>query len=184
LSATPRPSGTLKWHPPFPGFVVDVIVLFRFLHILGVAFFLGGIGTQAAWKVFSDRSRSARDAAAVHDKLVRVDRLFTGPSALLIFVTGYVSHRILQETRIAEAGWVFWGLVLMFIALGLWYFGMRPLELKMADAAEDAADRGENLGRDYARLSGTWFTFWAAVTGLIVIVAMMMVFRWPAGPVF
>lgn len=154
-------------------------LVLTFIHLVSVAFLLGGLGTQAIWKVSADRSRDARVIAAIHDKLVTVDRAVTGPAAFLTFATGYAVIRVLGYFggSIGGAAWALWGLILMFLALAFWYFGLRPLELKMADAADAAASGGAQLGPEHARRSATWLVLWAVVVGLIVVVAGLMVFK-------
>jgi len=79
--------------------------------------------------------------------------------------------------RIAAAGWALWGLILMFVAIGVWWFGMRPLEHKMADLADAAVEGRAELGPEYARKSGTWLLLWGGTVGLILVVAYLMVFK-------
>ncbi len=154
-------------------------LLLRFLHVVSASFLLGGLGTQAAWKVMADRTRDPRAIADVLDQLVRVDRLVTGPSAIVVFASGYAVIRVLGHWggAIAAAPWALWGLILLFTALAAWFFGLRPLALRMADAAGAAVDAGTPLGADYGRWSATWLALWAIVIALILTVAALMVWK-------
>lgn len=162
--------------------VADAQTVLKLVHFVAVSFLLGGLGTQALWKLAADRSREPRRIADVHDTLLAVDRWVTGPSALVVFASGYVVIRILGGFggSIAGAPWALWGLILLFLSLAIWYFGMRPTAHKLADLADDAVAKGVPLDREYASRSVTWLALWGVVVAIILVVAGLMVFK-PGG---
>lgn len=152
----------------------------RTVHLLGVALFLGGLATALLWKLSADRSGDAGFAARAHRTLRRMDARVVGPGALLTFAGGYAMVRVLGG-RIAQHAFVLWGLVLMFAALALWYFGMRRLGDALADEAE-AAERGRRpLDAAYAKRSVAWLACGGGAVLLVLVVLVLMVFRLPGG---
>jgi uncharacterized membrane protein len=152
----------------------------RFLHILGAMLFLGGLVAALYWKLTADRSGDAAHAAKVHARLRRADRHLVGTGALLTFAAGYSMVRFLGG-RISEHAFVLWGLIVMFAALALWYFPMRRLGDALTKEAEVCALKGEPLTQAYAAKSVAWLALGIMATTLVVVVAVMMVFRLPGG---
>ena len=150
------------------------------LHIFGVVLFLGGLAGALYWKLGADRAADAAFAARVHRRIRRMDAHFVGPGALVTFVAGYAMVRGFGS-RIAERPFALWGLILMFTALGFWYFGMRRLGDKLAEEAEASSLNREPLSQSYAGRSVLWLTFAFLAVGLVAAVAVMMVFRYPGG---
>ena len=57
----------------------------------------------------------------------------------------------------------------------VWYFGLRPLEVKMADLAETSAGRSELPGLEYGRASALWVgLLWVVVVLILVVVGVMV----------
>jgi uncharacterized membrane protein len=152
----------------------------RALHILGAVLFLGGLVTAMFWKLSADRSNDAAFAARVHRRLRRADARIVGPGALVTFAAGYLMIR-LYGTRIIERRVALWGLILMFAALALWYFGMRRLGDRLAKEADALAAGGQPLSRAYAKASVGWLALGGFATALVTIVAVMMSV-WPPAP--
>ncbi|HWH07733.1 MAG TPA: DUF2269 family protein, partial [Candidatus Thermoplasmatota archaeon] len=103
-----------------------------------------------------------------------------GPGALLTFVGGYAMVRFLGG-RIAQHAFVLWGLILMFLALGLWYFGMRRLGDALADEAEAAERNRQPLSTAYGKRSVGWLAYGGGAVLLVLTVVVLMVFRLPGG---
>lgn len=139
----------------------------RFLHILGAMVFLGALTVALWWKLGADRSGDAAFAAATHRRLRKMDGQVVGPAALVTFAAGYAMVRFLGG-RISQHTFVLIGLVLMFSALGLWYFGMRGTGDRLADAT--------SLDADYARRSAVWVGCASLSVLLVVATAAIMVF--------
>lgn len=153
----------------------------KYLHIVASVVLLGNFLALVAWKVAADRSRDVAAMAFTMDRIHRFDGLVTAVSGLLVFAFGYVGVRGFG-TRIANAPFALWGLILMTVAGLIWYFGMRPLEVRMADLSEEALARGQNAPREYYRASGLWFLCVGLVVALVLVIAALMVFKpdvWP-----
>lgn len=152
----------------------------RLVHILAAMTFLGSLVTALWWKLGVDRSMDAAFAARTHRRLRKLDAQVLGPVALLIFATGYPMVRFFGG-RIAQHLFVLFGLIFLFTALGLWYFGMRNLGDKLASDAESAEARRAPLERDYARRSAAWVGCAGGAILFVVLAAAFMVFRLPSG---
>lgn len=150
----------------------------RLVHIVGVVLFLGGLVMALLWKLAADRSGDAAFASRVHRTLRKMDGRVIGPGALLTFAGGYAMVRFLGG-RISHHAFVLWGLILMFLALALWYFGMRNVGERLADEAEAAAKNGAPLSNEYAKRSVAWLAFGAGAVLLVLVVVILMVFRLP-----
>lgn len=153
----------------------------KYLHIIASVVLLGNFIALAGWKIAADRSRDAKAIAFTMDRIHRFDGVITATSGLLVFAFGYIGVRGFG-VRIANAPFAMWGLILMTVAGLVWYFGMRPLEVRMADLAEDALSKGKNPSREYYRASGLWFACVGTVVFLVLVIAALMVFKpdiWP-----
>lgn len=147
----------------------------RSVHILGAMVFLGALVVALWWKLGADRSGDAAFAARTHRRLRKLDGQFIGPSALVTFAAGYAMVRFLGG-RIAEHGFVLAGLIMLFSALGLWYFGMRNLGEKLAVDAESAEGARQNLGAEYAKRSAAWVGCGIAAVLIVVATVFVMVY--------
>lgn len=152
----------------------------RLLHILGAMVFLGALVVALWWKLAADRSGDPAFAARTHRALRRLDGQIVGPAALVTFAAGYAMVRFLGG-RIAQHMFVLFGLIWLFLALGLWYFGMRGLGDKLAGDAEAAEGARQPLGAEYARRSAAWIGCAGGAALLVVVAAIFMVFRLPSG---
>ena len=148
------------------------------LHMLGVALFLGGLVAALFWKLAADRSGDPAFAAGVHERLRKMDGAVIGPGALVTFAAGYGMVRFFGH-RIAETPFALWGLILMFLALGLWYFGMRRVGDSLVDEARAARDNRQPLSKDYAARSVAWLGCAFGAIGLVALTAVIMVFHFP-----
>lgn len=151
----------------------------KLLHLLGVVAFVGGLAMAIYWKLAGDRSNDPLFAARVHARIRRADAHVVGPGALVTFAAGYIMLRGFGE-RIAQHPFALWGLILMFTALGFWYFGMRRLGDALVVEAESAAANRQPLTPLYAKRSVGWLACAVAALLLVVAVAVMMVFKLPA----
>jgi uncharacterized membrane protein len=162
--------------------ILDAVKL---VHILAGVFLLGNWASLAIWKATADRSGDANIMAAVADRVYRLDRKVTTPVAVVAFAAGYGIIRPLGGFGglVADNGWAVWGLVAFFLSLAVWYFGLRPLEVRMADLAEGSAQRKENASAEYRRASVVWLLLIAVAILLGIVAAGLMVFKpviWPA----
>jgi uncharacterized membrane protein len=147
----------------------------RLLHVLGAMVFLGALLVALWWKLGVDRSGDAAFAARTHRRLRKLDGQVIGPAAILTFAAGYAMVRFLGG-RIAQHTFVLLGLILMFLALALWYGGMRNLGEKLVVDAESAEAQRAPLSAQYARRSAGYVACAAGAALLVVVTAAIMVY--------
>ena len=152
----------------------------RLVHLLGVVMPVGGLVTALLWKLAADRSGEPAFAARVHRTLRRMDGWLIGPGVLLTFAGGYAMVRFLGG-RIAQHMFVLWGLIVMTLAVFLWYFGMRKLGDALAEEADVAAKSGQPLSLAYGKKSAAWVLCAGGAVALVIVVTILMVFRLPSG---
>lgn len=152
----------------------------RLLHILAAMTFLGSLVTALWWKLGVDRTLDAAFAARTHRRLRKLDAQVLGPTALIIFASGYTMVRFFGG-RIAQHLFVLFGLVFLFAALGFWYLGMRRLSDDLAKEAESAEARRAPLDHAYAKKSAAWVGCAGAAALFVVLAAVFMIFRLPSG---
>jgi uncharacterized membrane protein len=136
--------------------------------------FVGNITTAVFWKLHADRTGDPRIIAHAVDGLIRSDRLFTGPGAALLFLTGFGAAGV-GGYSILGTGWILWSLVL-FVVSGA-AFGMRvaPLQRRMRAVARGEGGAAFDAAR-YRALSRQWMIWGmvALVTPAAALVLMVV----------
>jgi uncharacterized membrane protein len=137
--------------------------------------FLGNVYTGLFWKAHSDRTRDPRAIAHALDGIIRSDRLFTLPGALLILLTGYATARAVHIS-ILSTPWV-WQSLMLFAASGVMFsLFVAPTQVRLRALALGATDVAPLDWRLYRRLSHKWeFWGWAALVTPLAAVAVMVV---------
>ncbi len=113
----------------------------KLVHIVSSSVYLAMFVLGPALKIASDRAREPRVAAFVQDLIWRTGPWVIGVSGFLVFASGYAMVRGFLG-KIAENPFSLWGLIVLFLSLAVWYFGMRPLEAKLANLADQAREEG------------------------------------------
>ncbi|HVL47863.1 MAG TPA: DUF2269 family protein, partial [Candidatus Thermoplasmatota archaeon] len=165
--------------PPVDPTTAAYLVL-KSIHVIAASLFLGYWVFAAYWKVSTDRARDLRVIAATSDRLLRADRAFVLPTALVLFVTGYVIVRPLgyYGGAIAEAPFALYGLFILFGIVALWYFAVKPVGVKLADIADGAvASDAREPTPEYIASSATWLLLVALIVLATLVSAILMVWR-------
>jgi len=89
--------------------------IFKAVHVFAVIAFLGNISVGLFWKNFADRTKDAAIMAYTVDGIIRADRIFTIPGAIVIVIGG-VSTAIVGGIPMLSTGWLFWSIVLFVIS--------------------------------------------------------------------
>lgn len=148
----------------------------RLLHIVGSMLLTGALALMLVMKVGADRSGDPARAAGVHRAFQRGDVSVLALGGVLTFVGGYSMVRFLGG-RIAQHWFAVWGLILLFVALGFWYFGTRRLNKRLAEEAESCVAGRQPLGHAYAKASVAWLACTVAAFAAMIVAAFVMVFR-------
>lgn len=143
-------------------------LIVKWLHILSSTL-LFGTGIGSAWYLlFATLSRDVRAIAVVARNVVRADWLFTATTMVLQPLTGYWMMRLAGYPL--HSKWLMWSIVLYVVA-GLCWLPVVWLQIKLRDAAEQAARDGRELPPDYWR----WFRWWV-ILGIPAFFAFVAVF--------
>ena len=150
-------------------------LVMKTLHVLAVVFFLGNITIGAFWKMHGDSSGDPRIIAHTINGIIRADRRFTIPSAVLLIVFGFGATGIGRIPL--SSPWIVWGIVLVAISALAFMIKIGPIQRRMLAVARAAADASSFDSVEYARLSRSW-TLWGIVATLAPVVAVvLMVFK-------
>jgi uncharacterized membrane protein len=157
-----------------------VYLTLKLLHVVAVVMFLGNITTGVFWKKHADRTKDPRVILATMEGIIRSDRWFTGPGAVLILLFG-LAAALHGHLPLMRTGWIFWS-ILLFIVSGA-VFGMRlvPLQRGLAKVAREGVERGTFDWERYHALSRQWDA-WGAIALLAPFGALVLMVLKPAIP--
>jgi len=148
-------------------------LLVKWLHVMSSTV-LFGTGLGSAFYVFTtNRGGDVRAIASVTRRVVWADWLFTAPTAILQPLTG---AWLVQLAGLPwSSRWILWSVVLYVVAGACW-LPVVWLQVRMADLARIAAERGEPLPPLFWRYSAFWtWLGWPAFAALIAIFYLMVV---------
>lgn len=146
----------------------------KWLHLLAVIVVLGtGLGS-AFYLYRAHQSKELRAIRFATRNAVLADWIFTLPGVILLPLSGGWMMA-LKHYPITEP-WLFWGIVLFFMA-GIGWLPAAYLQIRMKASAEEAAAEGKDLPQQYWK----WTRYWLWL-GVIAFPAMigalyLMVFK-------
>lgn len=148
--------------------MIDLLVLARWLHIIGATVLLGTGSGIAFFMVMANRTGDARLIAHVASSVVFADYLFTASAVIIQPVTGiWLAHIIGWPL---DTPWILWS-VGLYIFVGLLWLPVVTMQRRMRDLAKHAAIRNEELPAEYHRLYRLWFAF--GVPAFIAVLAII-----------
>jgi uncharacterized membrane protein len=142
------------------------------LHVLVVVLFLGNIITGLFWKAHGDRTGDPRIVAHTLEGIIRSDRWFTIPGAVLIVVFG-VAAAVIGRLPILGTGWI-WQSIALFSISGLAFMlRVAPLQRRLQMLASAGLGGGHWDQEAYRRFSRRW-EFWGVVALLTPLAALVL----------
>jgi uncharacterized membrane protein len=157
------------------------IVLLKYLHIVSSTFLFGtGIGT-AFYLLMTSLTRDAKVVAVVARYVVIADWMFTATTIVFQPVSGIYLAKLMGLPL--STPWLYWSLVMYFIAALAW-LPVVWLQMRLRDIAAEAADAGRDLPDSYAAHLGAWVALGIpALLSFLAIFFMMVAKRVPfSGP--
>jgi uncharacterized membrane protein len=143
-------------------------LIVKWLHILSSTFLFGtGIGS-AFYMLFVSLSRDARALAVVARYVVIADWVFTTPTIVIQPLTGWYLMSLIGTPLTAK--WLSWSIALFLLA-GVCWLPVVWIQLRMRDAARDAAAAGTALPEVYWR----YLRWWVGL-GIVAFVSLVAVF--------
>ena len=151
---------------------MDTYSLFKILHLLGVALFLGNIIVTGWWKGMADRHGDPRVVAFAQRQVTLTDFIFTFGGILIIVAGGYgMAYAGGPEL---STGFVALGQGLFYAAGVIWVGILIPVQWVQARMAKAFADGGPIPTR-YWSLGRIWLAAGLTATVLPVMSLMVMV---------
>jgi uncharacterized membrane protein len=143
-------------------------VTVKWLHILSSTLLFGtGIGS-AFYMLFVSLSRDVRAIAVVSRHVVLADWLFTMPTIIIQPLTGFYLMYLAGYPLTNR--WIFWSIVLYFIAGACW-LPVVWLQIKMHGFAREADNNNTELPATYWRYMTIWI-----LLGIPAFIALVIVF--------
>lgn len=155
-------------------------IILKFIHIVAVVLFLGNIITGLFWKFHADGTRDPNIIAHTFKGIIRADRWFTNPSAIVITVMGVLAA-VRAKLPILGTGWIFWSIVLFTISGIAFLAQVAPLQKKIRDLALAGNLTGEMNWVLYHSLSRSW-EFWGLIALITPLGALALMVLKPALP--
>jgi len=148
-------------------------LFFKWIHVIS-SVLLVGTGFGSAHAMFlANRSGSVAAQAVVSRIVVRADWWFTAPAAIAQPVTGLWLAQ--QSGWPIATPWIAWSWVLYLLAGACW-LPVVWLQLRMAQMAQQALQRGSTLAPSYARYSRRWeYLGYPAFAAMGVVYYLMVV---------
>jgi uncharacterized membrane protein len=146
------------------------------LHVLAVALFLGNIVTGLFWKAHGDRTRDPRIMAHTLDGIIRADRWFTNPGAVVIVLSGLAAAG-LGGFPILRTGWI-WQSIALFTISGVAFVAqVAPLQRRLLAVAREGQASGSWDEAEYRRLSRRWEVWGLVATATPLAALALMVLK-------
>jgi uncharacterized membrane protein len=143
-------------------------LIVKWLHILSSTLLFGtGIGS-AFYMLFVSLSRDARALAVVARYVVIADWVFTTPTIVIQPLTGWYLMSLIGTPLSAK--WLSWSIALFLLAGACW-LPVVWIQMRMRDAARDAAAAGAALPAIYWR----YLRWWVGL-GIVAFVSLVVVF--------
>ena len=145
----------------------------KWLHVLSSTLLFGtGLGS-AYYMFFASRTRDPRTVATVVRYVVLADWLFTTTTIIFQPLSGwYMAH--LAQMPLLQTTWIFWSIVLYFVAGACW-LPVVWLQLRMQRMADEAVRQGTPLPPLYDRYLRIWTALGFPAFFALVVVFYLMV---------
>ena len=151
---------------------MDLIILVRWLHVLGATVLLGTGAGIAFFMLLAHRSGDARLIAHVASTVVIADGLFTAGAVIVQPLTGLWLVHLLGWPL--DSFWIEASLAL-YVLVGLFWLPVVWVQWRMRDLARAARDASEPLPAAYHRLYRIWFACgFPAFAGVLAIIWLML----------
>lgn len=146
-------------------------LIYKLVHIIAVIMFLGNITTGVFWHRHAVRTRDPKILAHTMAGIIRSDRYFTNPAAVLILLAG-VMAAIKGNFPIWHTAWIRYALFLFLISGASFGARVAPLQRKLLATAQ-AGVSGSFDEAAYHRLAKQW-EIWGAIATLAPFVALIV----------
>lgn len=153
---------------------MDLVLLLRWLHVLGATVLLGTGAGIAFFMLMARRTGRPELIAHVAGTVVVADLVFTATAVIAQPVTGAILAH-LTGWRLTE-GWIMLSLGL-YVLTGLCWLPVVWIQLQLRDLARASAAAGELLPAGFERLYRLWFALGIPAFAAVLAIAWLMLAR-------
>ena len=153
---------------------MDWIAVLRWLHVIGATVLLGTVAGIAFFMVMAQRSGRAEIVAHVARTVVVADFLFTATAVIAQPVTGVLLAHLLGWSL--TDGWLLLSIAL-YVVTGLCWLPVVWIQMRIQRVAQVAADAGQPLPAEQARLFKIWMLFGVPAFASVLAIIWLMLNR-------
>ena len=137
--------------------------VFKIVHMLGIALFLGNIIVTGVWKAMADRTGNPAVIGFAQRLVTLTDWVFTFGGAVLVLAggLGMASANGYDLT----SGWLLWAQILFGVSGVIWVAILIPIQIWQARLAH-AFENGGDIQPVYWRLNRQWY-IWGVLATVI-----------------
>ena len=151
---------------------MDLLILLRWLHVLGACVLIGTGAGIAFFMVMAHRTRQPAIIAHTAGVVVIADMLFTAAAVIVQPVTGVLLAWLIGWPL--TEGWIVLSLIL-YALIGAFWLPVVWIQIRLRDLARAAAADEEPLPPAYDRLYRIWFACgFPAFLSILIIVWLML----------
>ncbi|MGC1468079.1 MAG: DUF2269 domain-containing protein [Sphingorhabdus sp.] len=152
--------------------MIDLLILARWLHVIGATVLLGTGAGIAFFMVMAHRTADPKLIAHVASTVVIADFLFTATAVIVQPLTG-IWLALLTGWPVTTP-WIVWSLGL-YVFVGLFWLPVVWMQKQMRDLAREAAAGDTALPEQYYKLIRLWFAFgFPAFFAVLAIIWLML----------
>ncbi len=152
--------------------MIDLLILARWLHVIGATVLLGTGAGIAFFMLAAHRTGDPKLIAHVASTVVIADFLFTATAVVVQPLTGIWLASLTGWPLTTP--WIVWSLAL-YILVGLFWLPVVWMQKQMRDLAREAAACGTSLPPRYHTLFRLWFAFgFPAFFAVLAIIWLML----------
>ena len=120
---------------------MDSYLIFKTIHVVGVALFVGNIAVTAWWKAMADLTRDPKIIAFAQRQVTLTDYFFTAGGIVLLVIGGMGAAQTGNLPFFATP-WIAYGSVLFAFSGIIWLAILIPLQTKLARLSRTFASGG------------------------------------------
>ncbi len=154
---------------------MNIYLLLKTVHILGVIIFLGNILVTGWWKIMADRTHDPQIIAFAQRQVILTDIVLTSTGVVLILASG-IANAILFDMNIFSVRWLSWSLWLFAASGVIWLLVLLPVQIKQYRMSKIFANDG-CIPEAYWQLCKIWGIFGTLATILPLFSVYWMVFK-------
>jgi uncharacterized membrane protein len=148
---------------------------YKFIHLFGMAIFLGNIIVTGYWKIFADMTGDGAIIAYSQRMVTHTDYLFTLGGVLLV-IAGAYGMVYESDSAYLDQQWLLQGSWYFALSGIIWVVILLPVQYIQAKMARDMK-HGSPIPDSYKRLGLCWKIFGTIATLLPIISLYLMIMR-------